>query len=229
MILKSEEGEIGPHQKITITSNLFKFLIMSNTIAIAILFYLFYWCYDHSIYGSSHEPYVIINNVESDASIWKKLNKFQHIDSVQAHRDILELAKLIKSESMHDSLDGYKTGQVIINRFYNYKFKPYKFKSVRNVICQIGQFDGAPQYDKDGVCIKRANSNYRIDDSQLSKKCLKIANDIYYGYIPDSLVLPENTVYFHNPKTATDSVWIRKVSRRPLVSVSQNGHYFYTN
>lgn len=105
------------------------------------------------------------------------------------------LAKLIYSESPHEPYLGkLAVGNVVINRMSR------TGKSMKKIIFQKGQFDG--------VRSKRFK-RVRKGDEQAFKECVNAAKEILEGRI----VLPNTIEFFHNPKTSTDSKWVRKISK----------------
>lgn len=110
-------------------------------------------------------------------------------------KDLLLLAKLIYSESPHEPYLGkLAVANVVINRSHR------TGKSIKYVIYQKGQFDG--------IRSKRFKRVAKGDEKAF-QDCLQAATEILNG----KTILPSTVEFFHNPKTSTDSKWVRKISK----------------
>lgn len=108
---------------------------------------------------------------------------------------ILLLARLVYSESPHEIYKGkLAVANVVINR------KIYSGKSIKAVIYQKGQFDG--------VNSKRFK-HVQKGDQRAFNECLLAAEEVYYG----KRILPKTVMFFHNPKSSTDTKWVKKILR----------------
>lgn len=129
----------------------------------------------------------------------------RHINYI---KNLTLLTKAINSESVGEKyIDKMRTGSVILNRLHNGGFG----KTLHDVIYHPNQFKGV-------------NTKYfRIDtrtpaglDSYRAARTL-----LKYGSI-----LPENVLYFHNPKVGKDKKWMAKIRHR--LYCKGEHHWYFT-
>lgn len=113
------------------------------------------------------------------------------------HDNAVKIAKVIQSECKDCSdVDKLLIGSSILNRMDNINFP----KSINNVINQPNQYTKSKSYSE--------------HDKQLAVCLLE-------NYFRDCEV-----IYFFNPKTATNSNFIRKIRRNTLIMKTKHHEYY---
>lgn len=119
---------------------------------------------------------------------------------VQDSPEIKELAMLINSEAEGEPYEGkLAVGQIVLNRAHESGL------SIPDIIHAKGQFDG--------VKTKRF---------KITQESLQAAREIMCGRV----VLPNDYLYFCNPKTSTDSKWVAYLKSFPN-EVRIGNHVFF--
>lgn len=121
------------------------------------------------------------------------------------------LAKLIFCESAHEPIDGkIAVGNVVTNRM------SYMNQTIEEVIFAKGQFDGIRnRYWKNWEHYKNKYPNKWSESIKAAKLALIGVKKV-----------PEDILFYHNKKTATDTNWVRLLSKYEYVTIGNHTFCF---
>lgn len=118
--------------------------------------------------------------------------------------EVKDLARIIYAEGSACTSDYEAIGHVVMVR------AAYKKQSIYKTIRRPGQFDGL--YTKRWY-------------SKPSDRAYEAARTALAGELWD--IYPCNMYYFHNPRTSTDTKWVRYIEQYPIQMIGQ--HQFCAN
>lgn len=118
--------------------------------------------------------------------------------------EVKDLAKIIYAEGSACTSDYEAIAHVVMVR------ARYKQESIYNIIRRPGQFDGY------------GTSRWRTKPSSRAMEAARaaLAGELWSLY-------PSNMYYFHNPRTSTDTKWVRYIEQYTIQMIGQ--HQFCAN
>ena len=141
------------------------------------------------------------------------------------HSDISILTKLITTESPpSDLIDAMRVAQVVMNRLHYF---PEKYKTIEDVVYEHKQFSAAPYWNKSKTERKKPGIYWKINESYHSEILYRIAFLAYNDMIPEQYKISKNTLYFCNPKTATDRGFVNWCYKKGVKYRSKTGHAYF--